>query len=141
MVLEAGAVPVKVGYRRSKQKRTNVYVAYSLLIAGIVLCPISIFCKSSYSKTFANLNQFFLYIKLRMTPQTSHPYFLERLHQLTASEVHSYNTRFATNFNICKPSISNSCGATKFSFVASKIQGSILSELKKLSNNLTEPFL
>ena len=50
MVLEAGAVPVKVGYRRSKQKRTDVYVAYSLLIAGIG------FCKSSHSKTFKNLN-------------------------------------------------------------------------------------
>ena len=56
MVLGAGAVPVKVGYRRSKQKRTDVYVAYSLLIAGIVLCLFSIFCKSSHSKTFTNLN-------------------------------------------------------------------------------------
>ena len=41
------------------------------------------------------------------------------------SEVHSYNTRFATNFNIYRPSISNNYGATTFSFVASKIWESI----------------
>ena len=49
------------------------------------------------------------------------------------SEVHRYNTRFATNFNIYRPSISNNYGATTFSFVASKIWESIPSELKKLS--------
>ena len=47
-----------------------------------------------------------------------------------ASEVHSYNTRFATNLNIYRPSISNNYGATKFSFVASKIWESIPFELK-----------
>ena len=43
------------------------------------------------------------------------------------SEVHSYNicTRFATNFNIYRPGISNNYGATAFSFVASKIRESI----------------
>ena len=48
-----------------------------------------------------------------------------------ASEVHRYNTRFATNFNIYRPSISNNYGATTFSFVASKIWESIPSEFKK----------
>ena len=38
-----------------------------------------------------------------------------------ASEVHSYNTRFATNFNIYRPSISHNYGATTFSFLASKV--------------------
>ena len=52
-----------------------------------------------------------------------------------ASEVHSYNTRFATNFNIYRPSISNNYGATTFSFLASKVWESIPSELKKLSYN------
>lgn len=75
-----GVVPVKLGYRRSKQNRINVYAAYSLLIAEIMLCPISIFCKSSHSKTFINLNLLSLYIKLKMTPQTSQQYFLELLH-------------------------------------------------------------
>ena len=32
-----------------------------------------------------------------------------------ASEVNRYNTRFATNFNIYRPRISNNYGATKFS--------------------------
>ena len=49
-----------------------------------------------------------------------------------ASDVHRYYTRFATNFNIYRPSISNNYGATTFSFVASKIWESILSELIKL---------
>ena len=31
-----------------------------------------------------------------------------------ASEVHSYNTRFATNFNIYRPNINNNYGATTF---------------------------
>ena len=35
-----------------------------------------------------------------------------------ASEVHCYNTRFATNFNIYRPSISNNYGATTFPFAA-----------------------
>ena len=48
-----------------------------------------------------------------------------------ASEIHSYNTRFATNFNIYRPSISNNNGTTAFSFVASKIWESIPLELKK----------
>ena len=48
-----------------------------------------------------------------------------------AFEVHSYNTRFATNFNIYRPSISNNYGATTFSFLASKVWESIPSELKK----------
>ena len=52
-----------------------------------------------------------------------------------ASEIQSYNTRFATNFNIYRPSISNNYGATTFSFAASKIWESIPSELKKLSHN------
>ena len=56
MVLLVGVVPVKLGYRRSKLNRIDVYVAFSLLIAGIVLCPISIFCKSLHSITFTNLN-------------------------------------------------------------------------------------
>ena len=47
-----------------------------------------------------------------------------------ASEVHSHNTRFATNFNIYRPSISNNYGATTFSFVASKIWESIPFEFK-----------
>ena len=51
-----GVVPVKLDYRRSKLNRIDVYVAFSLLIAGIVLCPISIFCKSLHSITFTNLN-------------------------------------------------------------------------------------
>ena len=58
-----------------------------------------------------------------------------------ASEVHRYNTRFATNFNIYRPSINNNnyyYGATTFSFVASKIWESIPSELKK---TFLEPFL
>ena len=46
MVLYAGVVLVKPGYKRSKQNRIDVYVAYSLHIAGIVLCPITIFWKS-----------------------------------------------------------------------------------------------
>ena len=56
MVLQAGALPVKVEYRRSKVNRIDVYVAYSLLIAGTVLCPISIFNNFSLSKIFTNLN-------------------------------------------------------------------------------------
>ena len=48
-----------------------------------------------------------------------------------ASEVHSYNTRFATNFNIYRPSISNNYGATTCSFVASKIWEFIPFEFKK----------
>ena len=52
-----------------------------------------------------------------------------------ASEVHSYNTRFATNFNIYRPSISNNYGATTFSFLASKVWESIPYELKNLSYN------
>ena len=56
MVLQAGAVPVKLGYIRSKLNRVDVYVAYSFLIAGTVLCPISIFWKFSLEKTFTNLN-------------------------------------------------------------------------------------
>ena len=71
MVLQAGAVPVKLGYIRSKLSRIDVYVAYSLLIVGIVLCPISIFYKFSLSKTFTNLNYLFLYIKLKIKIKTS----------------------------------------------------------------------
>ena len=56
MALQARAVPVKLGYIRSKLSRIDVYVAYSLLIAGTVLCPISIFNKFSLPKTFTNLN-------------------------------------------------------------------------------------
>ena len=56
MVLQAGAVPVKLGYIRSKLNRIDVYVAYSLLITGTVLCPILIFWKFSLSKTFTHLN-------------------------------------------------------------------------------------
>ena len=52
-----------------------------------------------------------------------------------ASEVHSYNTRFATNFNIYRPNINNNYGATTFSFLASKIWESIPFEFKKLSYN------
>ena len=37
MALQAGAVPVKLGYIRSKLNRIDVYVAYSLFIAGTVL--------------------------------------------------------------------------------------------------------
>ena len=48
-----------------------------------------------------------------------------------AYEVHRYNTRFATNFDIYGPSISNKYGATTFPFVASKLWESIPSELKK----------
>ena len=44
------------------------------------------------------------------------------------SKVHSHNTRFATNFNIYRPSISNKYGATTFSFLASKVWESIPSE-------------
>ena len=62
-----------------------------------------------------------------MTPQTSQQF--SGTLTLT-SEVHRYNTRFATNFNIYRPSISNNYGATTFSFVASKIWESIPSELK-----------
>ena len=51
MVLQAGVVPAKLAYRRSKRNRIDKYVAYSLLVAGILLCPISIFCKSLHSKT------------------------------------------------------------------------------------------
>ena len=68
-----------------------------------------------------------------MTPQTSQQYFVGT--PTLASEVHSYNTRFATNFNIYRPSISNNYGATAFSFVASKIWESIPFEFKKLSYN------
>ena len=35
-----------------------------------------------------------------------------------ASEVHRYNTRFSTNFNIYRPSISNNYRATTFSSVS-----------------------
>ena len=52
-----------------------------------------------------------------------------------ASEVHSYNTTFVTDFNIYRPSISNNYGARMFSFVASKIWKYIPLELKKLSYN------
>ena len=52
-----------------------------------------------------------------------------------ASEVHSYNTRFATNLNIYRPSISNNYSATTFSFVASKIWESIPFEFTALFNN------
>ena len=52
-----------------------------------------------------------------------------------ASEVHSYNTRFATNFNIYRPNINNNYGATTFSFLASKIWESIPFDFKKLSYN------
>ena len=37
-----------------------------------------------------------------------------------ASEIHNYNTRFATNFNIYRPSISNNYVATTFYFAAPK---------------------
>lgn len=46
------------------------------------------------------------------------------------SEVHSYNIRFATNFNIYRPSLGNNYGATTFSFVTSKIWEFIPLELK-----------
>jgi len=48
-----------------------------------------------------------------------------------ASEVHSYNTRSATNFNIYKPNINNNDGATTLPFLASKIWESIPFEFKK----------
>ena len=47
-------VPVKL--QEIKQNRTDVYVAYSLLIAEIALCPISILSKSLHLKPFTNLN-------------------------------------------------------------------------------------
>jgi len=52
-----------------------------------------------------------------------------------ASKVHSYNTRFATNFNIYRPNINDNYGATTFSFSASKIWESIPFEFKKRSYN------
>ena len=39
-----------------------------------------------------------------------------------ASEVHSYNTRFATNFNIYRPSISNNYGATTFYYISQLVR-------------------
>ena len=56
VVLLVGVVPVKLGYRRSKRNRIDVYIAFSLLKAGIVLCPTSIFCKSLHLIIFTNLN-------------------------------------------------------------------------------------
>ena len=75
-----------------------------------------------------------LYIKFINNDPTNIPAIFSGTLTL-ASEVHSYNTRFATNFNIYRPSISNNYGAKMFSFCASKIWESIPSELKKLSYN------
>ena len=69
--------------------------------------------------------------KIKNDPTNIPPIFSGTLK--IASEVHRYNARFATNFNIYRPSISNNYGATTFSFEGSKIWESIPSELKKLS--------
>lgn len=52
-----------------------------------------------------------------------------------ASEIHSYNTRFATNFNVYRLSICSNYGATIFSFAASKIWETIPLELKNIYTN------
>ena len=83
--------------------------------------------------TLKNIYKFKLALfvhKIKNDPTNIPPIFSGTLK--IASEVHRYNVRFATNFNIYRPSISNNYGPT-FSFVASKIWESIPSELKKLS--------
>jgi len=118
MVLQVGAVPVKQGYKRSKQNRINVYVAYSLLIAGIVPCPTFNFLQIF---TLENIYKFKLALfihEIKSDPTNIPVMFSGALTQ--ASEIHSYNTTFATNFNIYRSSISNNnyYGATTFSFAA-----------------------
>ena len=49
-----------------------------------------------------------------------------------ASEVHTYNTRFAANLNFHRPKVNNNYGSSTFSFVASKFWEIIPTDLKKL---------
>ena len=80
--------------------------------------------------TFENIYKFKLALfihKIKNHP-TNIPAILSGTLTLV-SEVHNYNTRFATDFNSYRPSIS----ATTFSFVASKLWESIPLELKKPS--------
>ena len=66
---------------KKKTIEPPVYVAFSLLIAGIVLqYVLSQSFANPYMITFTNLNYLFLYIKLKMTPLTSQQYFLDLLH-------------------------------------------------------------
>ena len=76
--------------------------------------------------TLKNIYKFKLAIFIHKTTNdpTNTPAIFFRTLTL-ASEVHRYNIRFATKFNIYRPSISNNYGATTFSFVASKIWESI----------------
>ena len=80
MVFQAGPVPVKLGHRRSKTKQNrclrSIFFPRSRdsAMSYFNLLPILTFEK------FTNLNKLFLYIKLKMTPQTFHEYFLESLH-------------------------------------------------------------
>ena len=51
-----------------------------------------------------------------------------------ASEVHSYNTRFASNLNFHRPRIRNNYGAATFAYAGSKIWEKIPSKFKKNSH-------
>ena len=95
-------------------------------------CVRSIFFAHSTRK-YLQIKLAFLKHKIKNDPTNIPAIFSGTL--TPASEIHSYNTRFATNFNIYRPSTSNNYGATTFSFVASKIGESILLELKELPYN------
>ena len=49
-----------------------------------------------------------------------------------ASEVHTYNTRFAANLNFHRPKVNNNYGSSTFSFVTSKFWEIIPTDFKKL---------
>ena len=97
-------------------------------------CVHNIFFAHSRDNAMSYLNLLALFIyKIKNDPTNIPAIFSGTL--TLASEVHIYNTRFVTNFNIYRPSVSNNYGATMFSFVVSKIWESIPFELKKLSCN------
>ena len=49
-----------------------------------------------------------------------------------ASEVHTYNTRFAASLNFHRPKVNNNYGSSTFSFVASKFWEIFPTDFKKL---------
>ena len=49
-----------------------------------------------------------------------------------ASEIHNYNTRFASNLNFHRPKANNNYGTSTFASVSSKLWESIPTNLKKM---------
>ena len=107
MVLQAGAVPARIQKIKTKQNRCvrSIFFAHSRDSAMSYLNLLEILSRENIYKF-----KLALFIHKIKNDPTNFPAIFSGTLTL-ASEVHRYNTRFATNFNIYRLSISNNYGA------------------------------